>query len=166
MIIDPMIFVNLVHTFGYFGVFISSLIGSASIVLPVPSFLFVVAAGTILNPLAVGIIAGIGSAVGELTGYFIGVGLHYGKHKITKKKKEGRWEKMVKKCFGKSRGFVAIALFAVTPLPDDVIGIFCGFIRYDIKKYFIAVLIGKTILCIVLAYSGYYGWNLISQYFV
>jgi membrane protein YqaA with SNARE-associated domain len=164
MIFDPAFFSALVHAFGYLGVFLSALIGSASIILPVPSFIFVVAAGSVLNPLAVGIIAGAGAALGELIGYFLGVGIRLGKKKLAKNKKEGRWEKTIKSWFSRKLGFFVIVVFAATPLPDDIVGIFCGFAKYDIKKYFIAVLIGKLILCLALAYSGYFGWEFLSEH--
>ena len=72
--------VGLVHTFGYLGVFLASLIGSATIILPVPSFALVIAAGSQLDPLWVGIISGAGAAIGELTGYGLGYGIYHVKN--------------------------------------------------------------------------------------
>ena len=160
---------GLVYTFGYAGVFLASLIGSASILLPVPSFIFTFLAGKILDPFLVGVFSGIGSAIGELTSYGVGFGVVYGKNKLSKKRKPGshnrKWSDMAKKWFRGRYGFVLLIVFAATPLPDDVLGLYCGVIRYDIKKYFIAVLIGKIILGIFLAYAGFYGLSFVSHYF-
>lgn len=149
---------DLVNTFGLLGVFLGSLIGSASILFPVPSFIFVITAGTIMNPLLVGIVAGFGAAMGEMVGYAVGLGIHHG-HKRIRKKRTGKGEplKIIKSWFRRKLGFYIILLFAASPLPDDVIGIFCGIIRYDARKFFLAMLIGKIALGLFLAYAGFYG---------
>ncbi len=160
--------IGLVNSFGYLGVFLGSLIGSASIFLPVPSFLFTVAAGGLLNPFWVGIAAGVGSAIGELVGYGIGYGISLGHKKMKKKKyskKERKWIKILKEWFQKKYGPLIIFLFAITPLPDDIVGIFCGAIKYDIKKFFVATLLGKIILSLILAYVGFYGWDFAIDFF-
>jgi membrane protein YqaA with SNARE-associated domain len=135
----------------------------------VPIFLLIFVAGSMLNPLAVGIIAGIGSAIGEMTAYAIGFG---GRKLFDKKKKKkpakaedsSKWFRRAEEWMHKRGGFVVIFLFAVTPLPDDVIGIICGSIRYDIKKFFIACLLGKIILSLGIAYAGFYGAQWILSY--
>ncbi|HZK66943.1 MAG TPA: hypothetical protein VFD42_05300, partial [Chloroflexota bacterium] len=59
---------------GYPGVTLLMFISSGSIFLPAPGFAAVLAAGTVWNPLLVGICAGVGAATGELSGYLLGVG--------------------------------------------------------------------------------------------
>lgn len=156
--IDAAFLVWLVNTFGLLGVFLGSLIGSASIFFPVPSFIFVIAAGSLLNPLAVGIAAGLGAAIGEMVGYIIGLGIRHGHRKIRKNKKDNKTIKILREWFQKKKlGFFVVIAFAATPLPDDIVGIFCGIIKYDAKKFFLAMLIGKIALGLVLAYAGFYG---------
>ena len=160
--------IDLVNTFGYLGVFLGSLIGSASIFLPVPSFIFTVAAGALLDPLLVGVLAGFGAAIGELVGYGIGYGLHLGHKKLRKGKKykkDKKWTITIKKWFHRKYGPLVIFIFAITPLPDDIIGIFCGVTKYDVKKFFVATLLGKVILSLILAYVGYYGWEFAIEFF-
>ncbi len=60
--------------YGYPGVFVVSLLGNATIIFPAPSLALVFAMGSILNPLWVGIAAGAGEALGELTGFMAGYG--------------------------------------------------------------------------------------------
>ncbi|MFH0832513.1 MAG: VTT domain-containing protein, partial [Candidatus Aenigmatarchaeota archaeon] len=139
----------------YLGIFISSLLGSATVIFPLPSFLIVFGAGAALNPFLVGVVAGVGSAIGELIGYCVG----YGGKKLLEKRvkmKKIKWFSRAEKWMKKS-GFIVILIFAMTPLPDDIIGIIAGSIKYDVKKYFIACLIGKIILSLFIAYAGYYG---------
>ena len=49
---------------GYPGIFLVNLIGSASIIFPIPSFVVTFAFGGILNPWLVGLFAGAGCAFG------------------------------------------------------------------------------------------------------
>lgn len=144
---------TLVRDWGYLGIFAISLVSSASIILPVPYFAFVFAAGAVMNPVLVGIAGGLGAAIGELTGFVIGAG---GKHALKKKH-----EKLLKKAesWAEKHGFFAIIiLFAATPLPDDVIGILSGALGYNPKKFFLAALIGKLALNLALAFGGFYGY--------
>lgn len=112
------------------------------------------AAGLGLNPFIVGVVAGIGSAVGELTGYLIGLG---GRQVIEIKRMDkmiGKSVKFFTKLF-KKHGFWVIIITGAIPFPFDIIGILSGMGRYDIKKFFIATSIGKTIKTLLIAYAGY-----------
>ena len=53
---------------GYFGVFIISLLSAATIFFPAPGWAIVIAMGGVLDPLYVGLVAGIGAGIGETTG--------------------------------------------------------------------------------------------------
>ena len=154
------IFENLLH-FEYLGVFLISFIGSSTIFLPLPAAAFVFLAGGFLNPVVLGISAGLGAGLGELTGYGIG----FGGHKIIFKKEVGRRMKKVIDVFKKKGTFYAIILLAATPLPDDILGISAGFLKYDLKKFFLASLIGKIILHLIIAYGGFFGINWIKSIF-
>jgi membrane protein YqaA with SNARE-associated domain len=148
---------SVAEIWGYPGIFLISLIGNATIIFPVPSQLVVLYFGSILNPWLVGIVAGIGAALGELTGYALGRG---GKKVI--EKKYGKHLKGVKIWFEKIGMFPLILFFAMTPLPDDVTGILGGIIKYDIKKFLLATAVGKVILHIVIAWAGFYGSFLVG----
>jgi membrane protein DedA with SNARE-associated domain len=51
-------------------------------------------------------------------------------------------------------GAIAIFIFALTPLPDDLLFIPLGIVRYSFFKAFIPCLLGKVLMCFVLAYGG------------
>ena len=76
---------------GYAGVFVISLISSATIFVPMPGFAIVFAMGAFLNPVLVGIAAGIGSGIGETSGYLAGYAGHDAvmRTKIFRQHKEG-----------------------------------------------------------------------------
>lgn len=147
-------------SWGYLGIFLVSFIGCATVILPVPAFIVVFVFGAIMNPWLVGISAGFGCALGELTGYAIGLG---GKKVI--EKKHGPWLKRANRWMERYKAFVVITIFAATPLPDDILGVFCGAIKYDIRKFFLASLTGKLIMNVSLALGGYFGMQWVLSVF-
>ncbi len=153
---------SLMERYGYFGIFLISLVESSTIIFPFGFAIIIFTSPTLfsLNPLLVGLIAGLGAAVGEFTGY----GLGLGGRKVIEKKYKKDIEK-VEKLFQRYGGFLVIVLFAATPLPDDIVGLLGGTLRYPLKKFFIASLIGKIILNLALAYAGFYGLNWILSIF-
>ena len=151
---------DLIDKWGYLSVFLVSLISSASILFPIPNFILIFSLGSSLNPFLIAIIAALGSTIGETTGYLLGLG---GKEIL--EDKYSRQLKRIKKMFKKYGSVIWIFILGATPLPDDIAGIFCGVIRYDFKKYFIATFLGKLVLYLFLAYSGYYSIGWIINYF-
>jgi len=62
-----------VEKYGYLGIFLISIIGNATIVLPVPTFVVAFAGGAAFeSTIAVAIIAAAGATLGEMTGYLAG----------------------------------------------------------------------------------------------
>jgi membrane protein YqaA with SNARE-associated domain len=143
---------DLYYGLGYLGVFFVSFIGSATIILPLPSFILVFVLGAVMNPWLVALSAAAGNTLGEMTGYWIGKG----GGKLMEKKYDKHMEKY-RKWFKKDHVFFLIILFGATPLPDDVVGIVCGAFDYDVKKFLVASFIGKLILNLALAFGGLYG---------
>jgi membrane protein YqaA with SNARE-associated domain len=142
----------MVSTLGYFGVFIVSFVGSATIILPIPSFVLVFALGATMNPWLITLFAAAGNVVGELTGYALGRG---GGKLIETKYKDGI--EKYRTYFENKKSFFLIVLFAATPLPDDILGIVAGIFRYNIRKFIAASFIGKLIMNGALAWAGFYG---------
>ncbi len=145
--------------FGYFGVFLISLIGALSIIVPIPYTLVIYLLGSFLNPFLVAVSGGLGSALGEFSGYVIG---YYGRAVLS----EDRRRKMdyMMKIFLRY-GFAAIFLFALTPLPDDLLFIPLGIMRYRFVKAFIPAFLGKMLMCFILAYSGHLSIGIIRVIF-
>ena len=75
-----------VKSLGYIGAFLAGLLGSSSLFISIfPSFIVVpILAATSLNPIVVGILAGIGAGLGQYLHYYIGSG---GRHLLSEKKK-------------------------------------------------------------------------------
>jgi len=134
--------------FGYLGVFIISFIGSVSIVFPVPYTIVIYLLGAVLDPFFVAVSGGLGSALGEFSGYALG---YYGRTVVSEKRR--RKMDYMMKVFDRY-GPAAIFFFALTPLPDDLLFIPLGVMRYPFWKAFIPALFGKMLMTFILAYSG------------
>lgn len=145
--------------FGYLGVFIISFIGSVSVIFPVPYTLAIFVLGSVLDPFFVAVSGGLGAALGEFSGYTLG---YYGR-KIVNKERRRKMDFMAK-LFGRY-GSITIFLFALTPLPDDLLFIPLGIMRYPILKAFVPALLGKMLMTFILAYSGQQSIELIKSIF-
>ena len=142
---------SLTGPLGYFVLFFFVLVMSAVIFLPIPVTAFVIVAAGILDPLIVGVVAGIASSFGELSAYLLG----YGSEKVLKKEgKEGKKYEKIRKFFDKY-GFVGIVIAAFLPItPIDFFGIIAGSVRYGWKRFLIATMLGKRPRYIIIAYLG------------
>ncbi len=150
---------------GYFAVFAVSAVLTSTIFITVPGgsvfvILFAVSAG--LSPLLVGIMAGLGSATGELTGYMVGFG-----STAAIEKYEKRVPRIIKRMMGifKNVGFWLIFLVALLPLPFDAIGFLSGMSQYNLKKFYAAVILGRTIRSLLIAYGGYSVFPAVKTFF-
>lgn len=153
---------GLANTFGYLGVIVIGFLSSFLIFIPSPAWIAVFLLGAVMNPFLLGLAAGFGAAIGEMTGYGIGLGIE----KLAEHKKKNIKKQImkIKKLFGRYHPDLIIFIFAAAPiLPIDAVGIFCGYIKYDKKRFFILVFIGKFIKYLALAYAGFYGMNWILQ---
>ncbi|MBY8982324.1 MAG: VTT domain-containing protein, partial [Candidatus Lokiarchaeota archaeon] len=98
--------------------------------------------------LGIALIGGLGSALGEFTGYYVG----YSAKKLGEKKDAG----FIKNIDGfgkivlsnKKRTPLIIFLFALSPLPDDILFLPLGMMKYPFWKCIIPGWLGKNITTI------------------
>ena len=134
---------------GYLGVFIISLLSAATLFIPAPGWAIVIAMAGVLNPYLVGISAGIGSAIGEITGYIAGSGAE----KVVKDGRFDRFNNYKKKI--KENDLLAIFIFAFIPNPlFDVAGLAAGSLGIKIERFLIATVLGRVARYILLAHLG------------
>ena len=145
---------------GYLGAFLISVVGNATVLLPMPGLLLVIAIGAILDPLLVSLIAGLGSAIGELSGYVVG----YSGRAIAQDYRDNKWFIRADRWM-KKRGTVTLFVFAFAPfLPFDVAGILGGAFRFPVWKFLVACFSGKTLLLLLMVYSASWGWDFLIRY--
>ena len=133
---------------GYLSSFLISLIGSATVILPAPGLALILALGAHLNPVLLGIVAGVGSGLGELSGYLAGKA---GRNLVSK---EGRFNAFLHHM---TTRFTSPALFilAILPLPIfDFAGILAGALRMPVLRFLGVVISGKIIKHALAAYLG------------
>ena len=152
---------NIALQYGYLGVFVLAILCNMTFFLPAPLVVPIYALGVTHNPILLGLSSGLGSTIGEFSSYVIGVA---GKNII-----DERYEKQLKitRRLLEKHGMVLIFVFALTPLPDDLLLITFGLIKYDLKKAFTAMLLGKILMNIFVAYAGRYSfptiWTFITS---
>jgi len=135
----------------YLGVFAISFIGTASIIIPIPYTLLIFSLSTTStewDPILLTIAGGTGSAIGEMSGYALG---YFGRKAISQERQ--RKMTYLVKIFDRY-GPLAIFVFALTPLPDDLLYIPLGILRYKFYKAFIPTLIGKLLMIFIITYFG------------
>jgi uncharacterized membrane protein YdjX (TVP38/TMEM64 family) len=137
-----------IRSSGYTGVLFMALIGSASPIWPFPgSAAAFVAGGFGLNPIIVGLAAGIGEAIGELTAYVVG---HGSQGVIVK------W-KRYKQIEGWTARHGALTIFLVSAIPNffiKLVVVASGALRYPWWKFFLLCWGGKTIKDFAFAMAG------------
>jgi len=132
-----------------------SLIGASSIIIPVPYTIIIFLVAPKYDPILLAVAGGAGAALGEFTGYLLGF---YGRRIISEERRR-KMESLVQ-LFGRY-GPLAIFLFALTPLPDDLLFIPLGILRYSLVRAFVPALLGKILMIYILAYFGRIGANVI-----
>ncbi|GIV76380.1 VTT domain-containing protein [Litorilinea aerophila] len=145
---------------GYVGAFFISMIASATIILPAPGIAVIIAMGTALDPVLLGIVAGLGSAVGELSGYLAGAS---GRAFIPEEQRVyfNRLHGLTDRY-----GAVLLAALAAVPFPlFDLAGVCAGMLRMNILVFLAAVAVGKSIKYIILILVGTAPLHMLHQLF-
>lgn len=133
--------------YGYPGLFILSLISNATVILPAPGFAAVFAVGGALNPILVGVVAGLGAALGEMTGYLAGIG---GRSMVEDRPLYDRLSVWMDK-----GGLLVVFVLALIPNPVfDVGGMVAGTKQMPVLHFLLAGWAGKAIRLWLLALSG------------
>ncbi|MDA1036706.1 MAG: VTT domain-containing protein [Chloroflexi bacterium] len=135
---------------GYSGAFLVMLVNNLTIILPAFGQAFIAAAAQTLNPWVLGIVGGLGAAVGEISGYVVGRsgGKTVGRRLFAR--------------YGGSRVLRAnlmgptLFVFALTPLPFDVAGIVAGGTHYPFSRFMLWMGAGKVINAVLIALGSYY----------
>jgi membrane protein DedA with SNARE-associated domain len=140
--------VSRLGAYGYLGVFLLTLLSSATIVLPSPALGIAALAGKTLNPWLVGLVGGVAAGLGEITGYMAGLG---GSPLVQRSRFYPRVERWVRRW-----GVLTIFMLAFIPGPVfDLAGIAAGTMRMPFRRFLAACLAGKVLRFIVVAWAGH-----------
>lgn len=143
---------------GYGAVGITALLASGGLIIPVPALATSCTASAFLNPVFIGLIAGTGETLGELTGYFLG---YSGRGVIQKSRLYQRLEGWMR-----HRGWLVLFLLSLIPNPIfDVVGIAAGALRYSLWKFLGVVWVGKLMKFLIIAYACSYSIEWLTSLF-
>lgn len=148
---------------GYLGVFFIAMAGSATIVLPTPSSVAIFGGAVVLDPvlgiptpILVGLVAGLGDAIGEFSGY----GLGYAGTDLL------RQRRIYRTFEGWMHRNGILTIFALSTFPNpffDLVGAAAGGARMAPLRFFAACLAGKIVKDLILAYGGSFSVGFLSD---
>lgn len=145
------------QVYGYLGAFVISIVLNATVILPVSAMAIVMTLGaTLPSPLIVGVLGGIGAAIGELTGYLVG---RSGRGLLSKSTVYNRVEGWVKRW-----GWIAVFILSIFPLVFDIVGIIAGALRMPLWRFFVACWLGRTISYVAVALGASIGIKLLPWF--
>ena len=145
---------ELVHAYGFLGIFILMLVSSMTVLFPLPGWTILAAAPAIMNlsggdAFWLAVVATTGATLGESTGYFAGL---WGRAVITEKHREN-YVKI--ELWMRRYGSVAIFIIAMMPFPFDLVGIASGSLRFPLWKFLLFSWPGRLIRTMLLVYLGW-----------
>jgi membrane protein DedA with SNARE-associated domain len=150
---------------GYAGVFLANLASTATLFIPVPGLTaaaqaLIVSSARSLSPFGVGVLGGLGMALGEVTAYVAGMAAALIAHE-EEFKAPSRLEPIIQRVTGWVNWLMSHygmpTLFALSVVPNplfEVAGWTAGATRYPFWKFMGAVTPGKVVRGLLLAYVG------------
>ncbi|MDW8064347.1 MAG: VTT domain-containing protein [Anaerolineae bacterium] len=144
--------------FGYPAVFLISALTNATLILPLPGLAVTTLAGGVFNPWIVGVVAGLGQAVGELTGYLAGYGGQTVVDNLPRYAQLVRW----------MRRFGPWVIFVLALIPNpvfDVAGIVAGSTRMPLWQFLLPCAAGKILKNLIVAWAGFQSLELLQRWF-
>ena len=140
----------------YLIIFLISTFANMTILFPVPYAVALayialrIYDGTIINVniWLLGIVAGSGAAIGEITAYYLGKG----SAALMESKEQSEAVKKMKARIQKGWAVPLMFLCAATFIPDDPLLILLGYCGYPLWKMLITYFIGKIVLCVSTIY--------------
>ncbi|MEK7847884.1 MAG: VTT domain-containing protein [Chloroflexota bacterium] len=141
------------ETYGYAGAFVISLLGSATIVVPVPALAVVFTLGGVLkHPWLLGLVVGVAEPLGELTGYMAGVA-----GRTALENNQGRAFRWLQEWMRRRGGLVIFGMAAFPNPLFDLVGAIAGSFRYPLWRFLLLCWAGKTVKGLLVAMAGAWG---------
>jgi membrane protein YqaA with SNARE-associated domain len=161
---------------GLLGLFIISLFAGSPIPIPTPSMILTFTLGSLLNPALVGLVSGLGNGIGNAFIYWSGRGGHAFFKSFTvpdqegaPKSRIGRFFKRlnIPKLLERAQGRVLLTVFFLSIYPNPVLTpmiLGMGASRFNFKRFFAVICVGKTVQSMLLSYLGYFGLRSFLRY--
>lgn len=148
--------------FSYLGLFFISIIGGATVIIPVPSLAVQFTMGAVLHPAIVGAVAGLGTGIGGTLIYLFGRGgrrVFYNTDFSSYQSNNVivRWTSRIMK-WTKNRGsFTVFFMSAVLNPVFFPMALAIGASRFQMWRFFLMCWAGNTVKSMTITYLGYFG---------
>ena len=152
-------YISHIQQYGYIGAFIINMLAGALAFIPIPAILIVFTLGSLLNPFLVGIVSGLGEAVGSLGIYLTGFG---GRAAI-----DTLNERYVNKMKDWLEGHGSLTVFLMSLILNPLFYPFtaiAGMLRFGVIRFFFLCWAGKAIKNTAIAGLGYIGLGTILRW--
>jgi len=173
--------------YGYVGGFLVSILGGVTVI-PVPSLLVTFALGRALNPAYVGLVSGLGEALGGITIYLTGAGAETIWSRLRSKeqtferrlglgddvtrpvqsqfwsKGEAFYNRLVNWTGGRGGSWVVFIVAAMPLSPFYFAGLAAGTLKMGLLRFFLVSWAGKTIKGLIIAFAGFGGLYFLPQW--
>jgi membrane protein DedA with SNARE-associated domain len=143
--------------YGYPGIFLIALLANATVLLPAPGVAVIYAMGAIFNPFGVGLAAGAGGTLGELSGYFAGFS---GQAVVERMDVYDR----IKPWVDKYGGWAIMVLSAIPNPFFDVAGIAAGIAKMPLRTFLAFTGAGQLIKMTMFALAGHYSISWLTNF--
>jgi membrane protein DedA with SNARE-associated domain len=155
--------------YGYFGGFVVSLLGGATVLVPIPMSAVQFALGGVLQPwfgpplvapLCVGLVCGLGESLGALSIYATGYSSTRPLSENPANPRPGRisrWYRRYMELLEKRGSLLLFFLSAVMNPFFYPTSLAYGASRFGVRRYFMICFAGKTVKCSLIAFAGYFG---------
>jgi len=152
-------YVRQAQQYGYLGAFVISVLAGATVFVPIPGVLVVFTLGSVLNPVLIGIVSGLGEAIGSIGIYLSGWGGQKAVQNLNSKFVD-RFTDWIRR-----RGEIAVFLMSaiLNPLFYPFAAI-AGMLRFGLAKFFFLCWAGKALKNTAIAYLGYFGLRSILRW--
>ena len=152
-------YISQAQHYGYLGAFVISVLAGATVFVPIPGVLVVFTLGSVLNPALVGIVSGLGEAIGGIGVYLSGWGGQKAVQNLNHKFVD-RFTDWIRR-----RGEIAVFLMSaiLNPLFYPFTAI-AGMLRFGLVKFFFICWAGKALKNTAIAYLGYFGLRSILRW--
>ncbi len=179
---------NKVQQYGYLTSFLVSFLDGVTII-PLPAGVIVFILAGRLNPLYLGLLAGLGDALGGVTAYYTGAGGRSLWSKLRPKSKQralssqsnsnydkltsvlpklpSRWQALYRRLLGWVERGGSWAVFVVAAFIWWLyypVALAAGTFHIGVRRFFLASWAGKTIRGLIVAFAGYWGLRFILQW--
>ncbi len=134
------------NTFGFIGVLIVTWLRSTILFFPIPNFVTIFSAAILFNPIGVAIAGGVGSTMGMVISYLMGLN-------IQNTKDFKRSPKFVQ-LFEKYGDLIVFLLALITNPIYNLTATTLGLVKYGILKFILFTFIGRILHSFLFAYLG------------